>query len=537
MNRKERITLSSPLPSRKILLLHGDRQVGQLLLGRISSLKRKLLKPRSHNESDGITNESSSLEDYRIEIVAPDGPFVWKLDPKIHRRESDKGNGNGNCSEENNLMRTWWYRDGDDHHGVEESLNMLHSLWLGDSGFEGILGFSRGARLAHYIALLNKATNGDYFKNLRYIISASGYGGYGLPTNFPNNVSMCQHLSKKDIENAMPLEIRSMHIQGINDNLVPVEASRALLPSYVDPVVYEHEGGHHIPMRAADVREILKFIDSSCISNEKRDIILMSKNNMIPDEEHAQLQIDECESLSLIFPEEFQLLSTTKNGDQEIVPGETLYNHPIIYSIQLKPPLQQLEDEDTVHLWPKSAISLQVQYTVDYPDTPPIFALQHDMNLLEFKISQNDACLKAVERAAKVEEGMPCVMSCVYAGREFFEAGGLKSALIAVDEKEEDCQNSNHLEGAEADVDDDAGGDGILKSSTEERIEKCMTEGLEISYQIGGYKYVKNNTNAITNTEVIDKKDFISGKGGSWKFTIGLVGKPSAGKRYVMFIL
>ncbi len=536
MNRKERITLSPQSPSRKILLLHGDRQSGQLLLGRISSLKRKLLKPRSHDESDGITIDSSTLVDHRIEIVAPDGPFVWKLDPKIHLHESDKGN--CNSSEENNLMRTWWYRDGDDHHGIVESLNMLHSLWLSDSGFEGILGFSRGARLAHYIALLNKATNGDYFKNLRYIISASGYGGYDLPTNFPNNVSMCQHLSKMDIENAMPLEIRSMHIMGISDNLVTVEASRALLPSYVDPVVYEHEGGHHIPMRAADVRGILKFIDSSssCILNENRDIILMAKNNIIPDEEHAQLQIDECESLSLIFPEEFQLLSTTKNGDRGIIPGETLYNHPIIYSIQLNPPLQQLEEEDTAHLWPKSSIALKVQYTVDYPDTPPIFTLQHDMNLLEFKISQNDACLKAVERAAKAEEGMPCVMSCVYVGREFFEAGGLKSASTAVDEKE-DFQNSNQLEESEADVDYDAGGDGILKSSTAERIEKCMAEGLEISYQIGGYKYVKNNTNAITNAEVIDKKDAISGKGGSWKFTIGLVGKPSAGKRYVRFIL
>ena len=31
---------------RKLLVLHGDRQTGELLVGRIASLKRKLLRPR-----------------------------------------------------------------------------------------------------------------------------------------------------------------------------------------------------------------------------------------------------------------------------------------------------------------------------------------------------------------------------------------------------------------------------------------------------------------------------------------------------------
>jgi ribosome-binding ATPase YchF (GTP1/OBG family) len=339
----------------------------------------------------------------------------------------------------------------------------------------------------------------------------------------------------------LPLSIKSMHIFGSRDRLVPVESSKALLPSYLDPVVHEHDGGHHIPMRAADVREILKFIDlaSSASSNIKHietynkilNLETVTNVSATPDEEHAQLQIDECESMSLIFPEEFQLLSMVEDGTQNIVPGETNYKYPITYVIQLKPSPEQLEEEDDLkELWPKNDIALKVEYTAEYPDSLPIFSLQHDMNLLEFKISQETACLDTVKEAAITETGMPCVMSCVYAAREFFEGGGLLSSSVVVA-----SDNNDECEHGDKDTDDATAGQledhSLLRPSSVERIEKCKLEGLQISYNVAGYNSASILTSSSGNVETDDNKnETISGKGGSWKYTIGLVGKPSAGK-------
>lgn len=531
-------THSKSGPRRKILLLHGDRQTGQLLLGRIGSLKRKLLKPRKYDENSGDNIEVDASIDPRIELVAPDGPFVWELDPSVHKETNEE------MQQDNEMMRTWWYRDGNNHRGLDESLDLLHSIWLADAGFEGILGFSRGARMTHFIALLHTASNEKFFPNLKYIVMISGYGGVSLPSNFPPYYPGCGNIDMHDIETAMPLHLKSMHIMGTNDKLVTVESSRALLSSYIDPLVYEHDGGHHIPMRAADVRSILKFIDSVSISplvsmKEQQQIITTatgSNNNVQnysePDEEHAQMQIDECESMSLIFPEEFQLLSITKNGDQILIPGETEYIHPISYAIKLKPCAEQLKDGDQIKFWPKKDIALRVQYNTDYPDKMPAFSLYHDMNLLDFKISQNNACLKAVEEAAQAEEGMPCVMSCVYAARQFFESGGLVSSLTAAEsEKVSQDSNPTELDGIDSLV-ESQNNDDILRPSSVERIEKCIIEGLELAYHIAGYASSPSSmlTNNIKRT---DTNINIKGKGGSWKYTIGLVGKPSAGKRYV----
>jgi hypothetical protein len=97
------------LPKRKILVLHGDRQTGQLLLGRIASLKRKLQKkpatrrrqesgnPHEKKKKKKKKKEGKDLfvldEKYNhgIELVAPDGPFVWQQQQQqqIHSRNWD----------------------------------------------------------------------------------------------------------------------------------------------------------------------------------------------------------------------------------------------------------------------------------------------------------------------------------------------------------------------------------------------------------------------------------------------------------------
>ena len=42
-------------------------------------------------------------------------------------------------------------------------------------------------------------------------------------------------------------QVRSLHIIGVEDRVVPPESSRLLAASFVEPKIIEHEQGHCIP--------------------------------------------------------------------------------------------------------------------------------------------------------------------------------------------------------------------------------------------------------------------------------------------------
>lgn len=519
-------------PNRKILLVHGDRQTGDLLVGRMASLRRKLLKPRILNPSIlSMKNEVGATDtnsDYEIELVAPDAPFEWKIDPSVHVKESNRSSTNEE-TQENKLMRTWWYRIGDEYNGLQDSLEMLHKLWNTEDGFEGIFGFSRGSRLAHLVAYLHEASSGELFSNLKYVIMASGYGNVPMPKNFPPKGGFWDKFHYKDIYH---LKVPSMHIMGAKDKLIPLAASKELLSSYVNPLVHEHDGGHHVPMRAADVRAILQFVDHVSRKEPVPEPTSYKKKNqvMVPDEEHARMQAEECDALAMIFVDEFRLLSQTNGLVLDDYDEEKIaYDHPIKFTIQLKPPPEQLErDLDSSKLWPLTDIALKVEYPVQYPDSIPIFSLHHDMNLLEFKLCQERACLNAIMETAEAEVGMPSVMSCIYRAREFFEQGGLISSLN--DKKFEDNSEKRIGDGEIAaepekttirEKDELGGTCTKMRAASTERVEKCIEEGLQIASAILNRRRVEPQNKRTNN---------ICGAGGRWKYTIGLVGKPSAGK-------
>ena len=542
---------------RKVLVLHGDRQTGDLLVSRMASLKRKLLKPREHDDGNprssskksGNPNknknknkiESEQSGEFMIEMMAPDGPFEWQFDPSVHVKRSETTEEE---ERENALMRTWWNRHGNEYGGLTDSLEMLLDVWNGDEGFEGIIGFSRGGRLAHLIATLHQASKGKLFKSLKYVVIASGYGHVPMPENFPPKGGIWDVFLEGNgysTNNLVPLEIPSLHIMGSKDRLVTVENSRALLLSYVDPQVLEHDGGHHVPMRAANVRTILKFIDS--VSSRVEKIVVKQKKNggtcsknsvndvsaqvpQMPDEEHAQTQREECDSLAVIFPDEFQLLSPTNGSTvNEFGEEQVDYKFPISYAIQLKPPREQLDgDPDSAELWPIRDIALKVEYTVEYPDCLPIFSFKHDMNLLEFKLCQEDSCLQTVKEVAEAELGMACIMSCVFKIKDFFEEGGLKSAFET--RGRANLQNGKKVnEPILDDVDDSKVPSSMLKPASKDRIATCIEEGLSIAYSILGHKALNCDDLGLCRED-----GDVGGKGGSWIYKIGLVGKPSAGK-------
>jgi hypothetical protein len=86
----------------------------------------------------------------------------------------------------------------------------------------------------------------------------------------------------------------------------------------------------------------------------------------------------------------------------------------------------------------------------------------------------------------------------------------------------------------EADPESPAVGSTLLKQASPERIHQCNMEGLEIAEALLGRAQQSATSASAYNVEPApDSAAMLSGKGGSWTYTIGLVGKPSAGKAFL----
>ena len=502
-----------------------------------------------------------------IDLVAIDAPF---LSDDVADDNGGEGDGAGD-----QLLRSWWHRHGDEYIGLEQSLDLVRAVWT-EGNYEGIIGFSQGARLAHLMALLHSASSSVLFPGLKYCIFASGYGDVPLPTNYPPTGPEWDNALQRDNLAGMKIGVHSLHVMGLADTLIQVASSQALLTSYVDPQVHEHPGGHHVPMQARCIDIYLHFIAeavencggtnlriagedsndhavSTNVTTSETDETSSNEATMCemqrdPDEEHAQVHKDECESLSLIFPEEFVLhspildengsaISTVKedfeagllSGDE----GRRLA-HPICYSIKLRPPPDQIDDES---LWPiDKNTALRVQYPPDYPDVAPILSLDHQMNMMQFRSGQNRACMDAIKSAAETEAGMPCIMGCVYAAREFFEGGGLAaSADLTSAEGGTADDGVNEGSATKSAVVEATESTNTMKRASAERIGECNQQGLDIANYLLGHPHTDKELQMPSS--IVDSDGSkgnggagSGGKGGHWKYTIGLVGKPSAGK-------
>ena len=109
--------------TKKILLLHGNRQTGQLLLGRLEKLQKRL------------------IQELQIEFIAPEAPFVCHADSDDNSQS---------------LHLTWWNRIENDYQGLDETLELLRSPQFNNEQIVGIMGFSQGARLCHLLARLRQ---------------------------------------------------------------------------------------------------------------------------------------------------------------------------------------------------------------------------------------------------------------------------------------------------------------------------------------------------------------------------------------------
>ena len=471
-------------PRRVVFVLHGSRQTGDLLLGRMDKLRKRLEKQ------------------LHVQLVAPTASFPHPQDAE---------------------MRHWWNweRGTDAYHGFADvTVPQLQQLWKDTPTAVGFLGFSQGARLAHLLNLLHERHPEQYFTGLRFVMMVAGY-----------DAPLPEGRIMKQLSSSHPfLVTRSLHVWGEADALITPSQSQANAAMYQNPVLYVHEGGHHLPMRAAAVRAYVEFIQQALQEEEEEIVVEETKSPPEPveaDEETKQAQRDEVEAMMAIFPDEFQLLSEVITTDDD----ENDYTFPIRYQISL--------DATDQGVWPPRPLQLSVTYPPTYPQSAgPLLELIHQNNVLEFSTAQRDACWAVMQEAALAEEGMPCVYACYAAAKEFFESGTMAQVVVTnktvVSGTTMDRQTTTETEDTQTETTvASSATTSSIRTCSAERIQQCNQQGLDIAASIlkslGAVRGIHRNASADDGADNLQNQ-MNRFKGGSWTYTIGLVGKPSAGK-------
>ena len=145
-----------------------------------------------------------------------------------------------------------------------------------------------------------------------------------------------------------------------------------------------------------------------------------------------QQQVDEVVALSMIYPDEFHLISkrsvlVDEDSEEEQFHDENhvqSYEFPIKYSFQLS-----------------TGLDLIVEYPDIYPDEPPNFTLdaskeenddEHDDVDVHIKPNHQNLNRLLDTIKAEIEIGMPCVLQCLQAGRDFLEEEGEVSWTLSL---------------------------------------------------------------------------------------------------------
>lgn len=498
-NKKRRHPKRAATPEgKKILLLHGNRQTGQLLLGRLAKLQKRLHK------------------ELQLQLVAPDAPFLLTAD-------AHEGN-------DSDIYLTWWNRVGNEYQGLDTTLELLKSPMWNSEHIIGIMGFSQGARLAHLLTLLRHPRGSDnqtnpWFPNLKFVIMVAGYDAplpSGHWSTFPS------HPGK--------LKIPSLHVWGLTDALISPTMSEALSELYEDPKVHVHPGNHYVPTKESDTQAFMSFIRTAATTNhysvtkydqwnhEMEKISEEVRTGTAPDEETAAMQHDEIEALQAIFPDEIEIKSPFHHINETLK-----LTFPIRYHLKLLPN----EDNKNASKWPIHPLTLEIVYPSDYPmEAIPLFRLIHENNNYEFPTSYSDKMLSMLKESSQMELGMPSVLSGIYVVKEYLDAppsaneDAIKnpitrspSTVLKLESTSTSIGHGERLNTGDQEV--------LIRASSPEKIHLSNLEGLEIAEQI---LLTEASNNMISTASQTAMKKKGSGGGSFGHYVIGLVGKPSAGK-------
>ncbi|GMH83585.1 hypothetical protein TL16_g09648 [Triparma laevis f. inornata] len=232
-------------PRIKILCLHGGSHNAPLF--------KKQLTPLINYLRKRVNSEKMEERVPPCEFVFVNGPLLndgslsYSCLPRPCEEDldADKKEHNRQLREQ----RMWFHEPSSEHSldpsklaGVDATLLWLSQCWnsqLQSDPYHGILSFSQGASFAGMWPLIS--TEQYKCRNLRFEILINSYIPCPPPEKGFGNVTRQEHYEDNI------LNIPSLHVYGVNNDIVRAEESREVVKRFVDPVVYEHEFGHALP--------------------------------------------------------------------------------------------------------------------------------------------------------------------------------------------------------------------------------------------------------------------------------------------------
>jgi fermentation-respiration switch protein FrsA (DUF1100 family) len=133
----------------------------------------------------------------------------------------------------------WWHEG---FRGWERTREWAIAL-LGSQQFDGLFGFSQGAALAGLLAAIRDDELAPISFDLAIMVG-------GFTSTLPQHA----HLF------ARKLSVRSLHVMGRADSVIPMRDSLLLADRFEHPVIIEHRGGHVIPDDPAITSRIADFV-------------------------------------------------------------------------------------------------------------------------------------------------------------------------------------------------------------------------------------------------------------------------------------
>lgn len=219
----------------RVLCVHGYRQNGGSFREKTGAL-RKLLKKQ-------------------VELVYLSAPHGVRQGCSEEAPEKEDGSAPGPGGDEDS--RGWWFSDVqarsfsaqqqcEESLGLDESVAVVREAVQVQGPFDGILGFSQGAAFVAILCSLQEQKLEPEF-SFRFAVLVAGFRSACL-----------EHLKFY----SAPLRIPSLHVFGLEDRVIPDDMSRQLLPSFLEPRVLTHPGGHFVPAASAHRPTYQDFLKS-----------------------------------------------------------------------------------------------------------------------------------------------------------------------------------------------------------------------------------------------------------------------------------
>eukprot|EP01032_Pedospumella_encystans_P024931 gene24931-28182_t len=516
----------------KILALHGKQQNAEVFRGRCSKLTARALR-----------------EKIATQFYFHDAPHTLPL------KDGDQV-----------PMRTWYLRQRDgrvDVNSLEQTLSELEEVWRTHGPFDGILGFSMGGAMASILASLP-----GRFPNLAFVLIA------GAPDI--------------ELKSAIDPKVQSLHLVGLDDRTVLPKSSHALANKYRDARVAEHELGHCLPMKANHMLLYMQFLqDMQCMcggktlstppapvpSGDASSLVnctppppqpTVKAKEVTPlyccaSDEIAALQSEEVEVLSAIYPDEFQLVppgtpySTKANYTSDAtVPakkGDLCASFHIM--LLLDPDSFEPEANEKFPRQWMGQIGLHFTLPGSYPlsQAPLVTVTTGKLTLSDgFSDSKIASLEEAVRQASTGGEstesggcvGEACGMLCMQAATDWFSSGQWLTCGAAKTPSSAHCATQEQDEQEE---DNNSGKTGLEEQTYHEEVDEVVeAENIHLATMEAYEKAHLARLEAARPINTQEKRDLKAERmareaallpasaRGVWTYTVGLVGKPSAGK-------